>query len=357
MADVKILPGVYITVRDEGLISVGGIHVGNVGVVGVAPAGEPNKVRILTSHTEAKAVFETETGETGDLPRALEQIFANGARIVYAVRSPDETPENYAAALALLEKEDINIILLAGQDATKPGIAQALNEHLNTTQAQHHERIGIIGCNGVTDTAAVIDGKVVNDEGRLIYVAPGVRMQKRDPKTGVVTEEFATGALTAAAVAGLIASLPVHVSPTNKLLNLNGLAKEYGYGELNQLIKNNVLTIEKRQGYRVVRGVTTATNPAWLQITTRRIVDKSIYGVRAACQPYIGKLNNERVRGAMKATIDSFLTRLVEDEALTGYTLEVGATRAQEIAGEAIVTMTIQPTFSIDYISVTMYLV
>jgi len=47
---------------------------------------------------------------------------------------------------------------------------------------------------------------------------------------------------------------------------------------------------------------------------------------------------------------------MVVDEMLTGYALEVTATRAQEIRGIAAVTMTLQPTFSIDFIRVTMNL-
>jgi hypothetical protein len=58
----------------------------------------------------------------------------------------------------------------------------------------------------------------------------------------------------------------------------------------------------------------------------------------------------------MKATLDAFLTRMVQDEALISYELAVTANRVQEIAGEAIVTMTLRPTFSIDFIKVTMYL-
>ena len=58
----------------------------------------------------------------------------------------------------------------------------------------------------------------------------------------------------------------------------------------------------------------------------------------------------------MQATLEAFLTRMVEDEALTGFDLEVSATRAQEIAGEVAVVMTLQPTFSIDFIKVTMNL-
>jgi hypothetical protein len=41
---------------------------------------------------------------------------------------------------------------------------------------------------------------------------------------------------------------------------------------------------------------------------------------------------------------------------LIGYKLDVTATRAQEINGQAIVTMLLQPTFSIDYIKVIMNL-
>ena len=177
-----------------------------------------------------------------------------------------------------------------------------------------------------------------------------------DPATGKSTEEELSGAYTAAALAGLIASLPVQASPTNKTLTISGLVADFNHGQLGKLVKANVLTVEKREGYRVVKGITTATNVAWHQITTRRIVDKAIYGVRLACNPYIGKLNNVRVRGALKANLDGFLTRMFDEEALTGYRLEVSATRAQEIAGRCIVTMTLQPTFSIDYIMVTMYL-
>ena len=62
------------------------------------------------------------------------------------------------------------------------------------------------------------------------------------------------------------------------------------------------------------------------------------------------------MRAALQATLEGFLTRMVEDEALTGFELQVSATRAQEIAGEVSVVMTLQPTFSIDYIRVIMNL-
>jgi Phage tail sheath protein subtilisin-like domain/Phage tail sheath C-terminal domain len=257
----------------------------------------------------------------------------------------DATPENYKDDLEKLENEIINIVLLAGQDASNAQMVTNLVGHLNTTAEIKRERIGIIG-SGTLEDVSTIAGHSLNSD-RLIFVAPGI---KASPQLKL------TGAYTAAAVAGLIAALPVQGSPTNKPLNIPGLSTEFSASQLEKLVTSRVLMVEKRDGFKVVKGITTSTNSAWHQITTRRIVDFAVYGVRSSCDPYIGKLNNDRVRGAMKATLDAFLTRMVQDEALISYELAVTATRAQEIAGEAIVTMTVRPTFSIDFIKVTLYL-
>lgn len=359
MANV-VLPGTYITVCDEGLISAGAVSVGNVGIVGTAPVNKKGKVHLLSSFTEARETFGPQTDKPQDntLLGALELVFGNGAHNVYAVQLESIAAAKYEEALALLENEIVNIVLLADQDARNSAVMTKLKNHLNTTAGIKRERIGVVGCNGSTNVDDILKAgdTVATQDGRLIYVAPGLKVKKRDPAKDIETEMSLSGAYTAAAVAGLLSSLPVQTSPTNKILNISGLVSEFNHGQLEKLVSDRVLAVEKREGFRVVKGITTSTNPAWSQITTRRIVDKAIYGVRSACNPYIGKLNNTRVRGAMKATIDGFLTRMVDEESLVGYTLEVSATRTQEIAGQCIVTMTIQPTFSIDYIMVTMYL-
>ncbi|NCS50052.1 MAG: phage tail protein [Microcystis aeruginosa BK11-02] len=447
-----ILPGTYITVRDEGLISAGQVVSGNIGIVGTAAKGPVDEVQILGSFSEAKAIFgEIDSERQLTLIQALEQIYNNGGKTVYAVRtatnaayqtkdssdknlvkleaktpgtwgnnikikisdadspanskkveltyqntketyiiskssdleqqvnnqtkgstlvtatlakgsSSEALPKNtddsgekftlgsdgqpdYKNSLAQLENELVNLVLLAGQDVTNSEMVTALLGHINTTATIKRERIGIIGSGTSDDLDAI--ARHTLDSDRLILVAPGLQIS---PQVKL------SGAYTAAAVAGLLASLPVQASPTNKPLTIPGLSKEFSTSQLEKLVGNRVLAIQKQEGFRVVKGITTATNSAWHQITTRRIVDFAIYGVRSACNPYIGKLNNERVRGAMKATLDAFLTRMVQDEALISYELTVTANRAQEIAGEAIVTMTLRPTFSIDFIKVTMYL-
>ena len=156
--------------------------------------------------------------------------------------------------------------------------------------------------------------------------------------------------------AGLIASLAPQASPTNKVLaGVTQLVTRYSYGQLKSLLQANVCPLEDRQGIRVVRGITTE-GEAFSQITTRRIVDFAKAGIRQVANPFVGRLNNERVRTALHGALDSFLTTMVVDEALTGYQLEVKATRADEIAGRCIVNVAMQPTFSIDYIRVTLAL-
>ena len=306
-------------------------------------AQQVNQRSVLVTATEHPADFYAKAPAVTDKVR-----FGHSDAAGHTPGSNGENADaqDYQTSLANLKDPIINIVLLAGQSASNAGMVTALLGHINETSEIKRERIALIGSSS-TDNADTIIAEMPPAGDRLIYVGPGIKLP---------TGRTMPGAYTAAAVAGLLSSLPVQASPTNKVLNVPGLNKEFNSSNLEKLVQKNVLAIEKRDGFRIVKGITTATNSAWHQVTTRRIVDYAIYGVRSACNPYIGKLNNDRVRGAMKVTLDAFLTRMVDDEALVGYELAVSATRAQEIAGEVKVTMTLKPTFSIDFIMVTMYL-
>lgn len=255
----------------------------------------------------------------------------------------DAGADEYAGGLEALSNVLINIVVLAGQDARAMG--SVLLSHLNQTAETDHERIGVIGAGGAT--VADFLGHTMADE-RIVVVAPGIKFPDGSSLPA---------AYTAAAVAGQISALPVQGSLTNKVINVPGLVSSFNRGEQEQLIKRNVAAVVSKEGFRVLKGVTTAgEGTPFSSIPTRRIVDYAKYGVRSAANSYLGRLNNARVRSALKATLDAFLTRMVEDEALTAYELEVSATRAQEIAGEVNVVMTLQPTFSVEFVRVTMIL-
>jgi hypothetical protein len=463
-----VLPGTYIEVRAEGLISVGAISTGNVGIVGTAARGPRNAVVAIGSYSEALDSFGSYDAFTAPnvdgspltLTRALERAYGGGARNVFAVRiangdpvaasvavraagnkagftitavdpgswgnqvsysvvnegtdaapswkltlvygnkketftgatvgdvqaalvtsklvtagaasnaalgfdtvdpaqplaggadNPGVSSTDIADGLAALIDEDVNIVLVAGvgSDVAR-GVVGA---HLEQAENEGHERIAFLGAptSGTpTDASAVVtEAEALNDD-RIALVAPGLRAT--DARTG--QEVSLPPPYLAATVAGLLSTLAPHISLTNKTAPIDGLDVSYSAPTYERLLQKRVLLVRKKLGFQVVKGITTDAG-AFKQISVRRIVDYAKTGVRSGSDPYIGRLNNARVRAALKATLDGFLSQMVLDEMLVGYKLDVTATRAQEIQGIAVVTMTLLPTFSIDFIRVTMNL-
>jgi hypothetical protein len=355
----QIIPGTFIRVLSEGLIAPKGVSFGNVGIVGTAvaaadaPADALVGTRILSSLEDAQKLYKfarTAPADTDtlNLARGLSLLFGNGARTVFARALPaTAVTADYNSALAELRKEEVNILVIP-ELATATALA-ALATALENGENDGRDMIAVVGSDAATP--ANINLQVAANK-RMVLAAPAIRAF--DPQAG----DLATlpGTYTAAALAGLIASLAPQSSPTNKVLpGVAAVVPRFGYGENVSLVQGNVCVLESRQGVRVVRGITTE-GAAFAQITTRRIVDFAKAGIRQVANPFVGKLNNERVRKALRGAIDSFLTTMVVDEALTGYQLDVTATRADEIAGRCVVNVSMQPTFSIDYIRVTLSL-
>jgi hypothetical protein len=268
---------------------------------------------------------------------------------------PDGTPATtveLAAGLALLAGEPVNIVVAAGFDAK--AAAGTLLAHLESTENDGRERIAVVGASTTVPSTIISDDVSAGSNPRLVLVAPGI-VAADAAKTGLNRNTNLPPAYAAALVAGRLSTLAPHVSLTNKDVPADDVTVQYTRAQQKQLLINQVLVLHKNLGIRVLKGITTDTGP-FRQISVRRIVDFAKAGVRIGANPYIGRLNNVRVRAALKATLDGFLSGMVLDEMLVGYTLDVTATRSQEINGQAIVTMTLQPTFSIDFVKVIMNL-
>jgi len=366
-----VIPGTYIDVRAEGLIGVGGLSTGNIGIVGTArkldenddPVPITGETFILSDYATAQESFgryDAHSGGTGalNLTRAAELLYRNGARTVFArALNPDSAAQgDFTAAFNELVKDNVNI-LVAPQLSTADAL-DVLTPILESAENNSRDLIAVVG----SDAAAVddiTDQVLAND--RLILSAPAIITTETvvENERTVSRDVTLSGTYTAAAVAGLLSTLTPEDSPTNKVLaGVKDLAQRFSYGQEKELISGGVLVLERRQGVRVVRGITTemADNGPFKQITTRRITDFAKAGIRQASNPFIGRLNNQRVRAALQAAIEGFLTTMVADEALIGYSVQVTATRQDEIAGRAIVNAVIQPTFSIDFVAVTMVL-
>ena len=259
------------------------------------------------------------------------------------------TATQLQTGLARLATQPVNILVAAGFGAAQA--ASRVLAHLEATENDGLERMAVLGVTSDTVSSVVSSDAGAVSNKRVILVGPGIK--STDARSGNLVN--LPGSYAAALVAGRLSTLAPHISLTNKDLAAEGLTTEYTRAEQKNLLQNRVMVLHKHFGYRALKGITTDTG-AFKQISVRRTVDYAKAGVRKGSNPYIGKLNNVRVRAALKATLDGFFAGMVLDEMLTEYSLDVTATRAQEINGIALVTLTLKPTFSIDFVKVIMNL-
>jgi Phage tail sheath C-terminal domain/Phage tail sheath protein subtilisin-like domain len=261
----------------------------------------------------------------------------------------DASLDKFREGLDKLVEANVQLLLVVGLPFSS--IKSAVLGHLEKTENLGRERIAVLGADS-SDVAKAVENVGDVADKRLVLVTPGVR--ELDSRTGqllTLPPYYAAAAMT-----GKLAALSPHVSPTNKTLaGIDALASYYNDGELKALVQGRVLTLQRKRGFRVVRGIT-SDDGAFQQISIRRIVDYVKEGTRQRCNQYIGLLNNPRVRGNLRTTLDGFLADLKIREFLTDYKLTVEADRQMEIRGEVLVTMDVMPTFSIDYIRVIMNL-
>ncbi|MCA9941845.1 MAG: phage tail sheath subtilisin-like domain-containing protein [Ardenticatenaceae bacterium] len=328
------------------------------------PANVADFVKVINGdHPDYNYRAKASTGGKSNLFTAADNGATGKVTAEQKIEPPDGKPttagtngaeagsSDYETGLNALAMKNVHIVVLAGQTAADVGDKLVTHVTNASSDLMRRERIGVIGSDPSNTVASL--NALAQDDGRIVFVGPGLKVND----TASDTEVTLSGAYTAAAVAGRISSLDPHASPTNKTIVARNLEKDFNGTELEQLLLNRVMVLEDRNGaLRIVQGLTSSTNTAWRQVTTRRIVDFAKFGVRSASNPFIGKLNNERVRQALKGSINGFLADMVDREMLISYELEVTATREQEIRGIAQVTMVVRPTFSIDYIRVVMYL-
>jgi len=310
----------------------------------------------------AFGMYDGFDGGGGDLnlARALEVAYRNGAGVAYArgiAAGADQAA--FETAFDQLIKDDVQI-LIAPELSTDDAL-DVLKPVVLAAEDAGKDVIAVIGSDADDVDGIQAHANAVGDvHGRIIMVAPGIKAFDAAAKA----EVDLPGTYAAAALAGLLSTLVPQSSPTNKTLpGVQKLTQRFTYGQEKALVGNQladhtaagVLVLEERGGVRVVRGIT-ADGGAFTQITTRRIVDYAKAGVRASGAPFIGRLNNTRVRKALNGSINGFLSAMVADEALISYDLSVTASRQDEIKGRAIVNAILRPAFSIDFVAVTLTL-
>ncbi|MCI9263467.1 MAG: phage tail sheath protein [Oscillospiraceae bacterium] len=294
-------PGVYSVYDASSAVrgNRGGRAVGLVGVCDKLTAGK-------AEHFGSCQQAESRLGAGEPMTELIRVLFSNGAGQVWAVAAEDEA--GYEAAFAALEKvEDLAAVVC---DSGEERVQQKLRDSVKNASANRRERLAVVfGSEGETVETLVERAGGLNCE-RVVLVAPG-------------------GAAAAAAVAGAVAGESDPAVPLGgaELNGLSGLGGEWDDNELDTLILGGVTPLESAGGVvSVVRGVTTRTrtgqagDATWRELTTIRVVDDVIPGIRDALRTRFNRAKNtEQGRGAIRSQVIVELENKVRQEIITGY--------------------------------------
>lgn len=164
------------------------------------------------------------------------------------------------------------------------------------------------------------------------------------------------------AVAGVIGRLNPQDSPTFKPVPLFSLSPaKYRESELNRLLGSttNLLVVQDRAGHGVVvlKGIDTTGD----QISVTRVADEAIRETKAISENFIGSLNTEDARAALKQQIVATFTRMERAGALVpstdgsdpAFIVNVYSTQQDFAQGTVRIDIAVRPVRAIDYIYAT----
>lgn len=272
---------------------------------------------------------------------------ATGGPVTFA-GGESPTVQDYLAAIDLLSDDPrIDLVLASiepGRDnAEVRQIHQALVAHAVTMSDNGAPRIAF--------------GSVTRDEQANIGKVKDHAAAVRNRRMVLVSPAGAEGA-----VAGAVGRMKPQFSPTFQPLNLHGMAHPaYRESQLNQLLGEtiNLLVVQDRAGRGVIvlRGIDTTGD----QISVTRVADQCIRETKAIAENFIGRLNTEDARVALKQQIVATFLRMERDNALVpstdgsdpAFLVDVYSTQMDFAQGIVRIDIAVRPVRAIDYIYAT----
>jgi hypothetical protein len=264
-------------------------------------------------------------------PIACEGILTGGAPGIIS-------KEDYEAALDKLEGDpDVDLVMAC--DNTDPEIHALIEAHCINMSKDAKNRIGLGTAAKGESIKEISNRTAVLASDRFVLVAP-------------------YGCL--GAVAGLISRLNYYESPTFKPLSgISKLERYYTPSEQMELLKSGVIPLEAQRGRGiiVVKGIATSKE----QISVTRIADHSVRGVKSIADLFIGTLNSQSGRMALKGKITEFLMRMEREGSIVpstdgkepAFLLDVYSSELDFAQGIVRVDLAVRPVRAMDYIYAT----
>jgi hypothetical protein len=275
----------------------------------------------------------------------MTSIPRNQARFVPLANGTSPLLDDYLAALERLEQaEEVDLVIASAANQLDAAgvvqVQQALIAHCEKMSTVARNRIAL--------------GSIAASENTI----PQVLSHADDVRSDCFVLCAPAGAEPA--VAGLLSRQDYFQSPTFKTIAaLDGAPGNYTDPQLAALINANVLAINKKRGLGiiVVKGLLTSGR----QINVQRVANKAVRDVKAICDKYVGLLNNEGARIALKQQISAMFLAMERqgaivpstDGARPSFTVDVYSSQADFASGIVRVDTAIRPVRAIDYIYAT----
>lgn len=246
--------------------------------------------------------------------------------------------EDYEAALDKLEG-DPDVDMVAACEVTDHTIHALIDAHCRKMSTDAKNRIGLGTVTKGESIKEICKRTNALASDRFVLVAPYGNL---------------------GAVAGLISRLNYYESPTFKPLSgISKLEACYTPSEQMELLKAGVIPLEAQRGRGiiVVKGISTSKE----QISVTRIADHSVRGVKNIADLFIGTLNSQSGRMALKGKITEFLMGMEREGSIVPSTdgkdpaFFVDVFSSQMDFGQGIVRldMAVRPVRAMDYIYAT----
>lgn len=256
--------------------------------------------------------------------------------------------DDYQAALERMETaEEVDLVVASvANQLTDEGVRTVHRQmvaHCSKMAGPARNRIGFgsVTASEQGSTAAIIDHANDVRSDHFALVAPG----------GL-----------APALVGLLGRLQVFESPTFKTIaNPASEPGNYTDSQLEQLVSANVVAVNRRRqrGTIAIKGILTSGR----QINVQRTVNRAVRDVDAIAQKFIGKLNNEGNRNALRQQVFALLGGMERDGALVpstdgtdpAFKVDVISTQDDFAKGIVRIDIALRPVRAIDFIYATIF--
>lgn len=273
-------------------------------------------------------------------------------------RSPSVA--QYQTAIDLLADDPrIDLILASIEPVrTNPaGTVLTASDHNSEVRQIHQALVAHAVMMAENGAPRIAFGSVTADEQPSLDKIKDHAATVRNRRFVLVSPAGAEGA-----VAGMIGRLNPQDSPTFKPVPLFNLSPaQYRESELNRLLgpSTNLLVVQQRTGRGVIvlRGLDTTGD----QISVTRVADQAIRETKAISENFIGRLNTDDARMALKQQIIATFTRMERNGALVpstdgsdpAFLVDVYSTQQDFAQGIVRVDIAVRPVRAIDYIYAT----